>query len=319
MGKGSRPGWQRALAWAKIAVSIGLLWLLFTQYDMVKAAGRLAAMDPAWLAVVAVVYVLMIFVATQRWRFILTALGETVALPTALGIVMIGVFFNQVLPSNVGGDAMRIWRLHRRGSSLGRAVGSVMLDRVIAIVALAMLVLFLLPVSVRLIDDGVILTFFGVFIAAVFAGLALLLWLDRVIYLVRQIVPGRVLDAITALARDSRTVMLNRRCAAGVLLLALVNHLFIVLLTLALARGIGIAATFTDFLVLIPPVLAAAVMPISFAGWGVREGAMIALLGTIGIGASEALSLSVAFGLVALVASLPGGIVWLMTGNRAQR
>ena len=60
-------------------------------------------------------------------------------------------------------------------------------------------------------------------------------------------------------------------------------------------------------------------MPVSLAGWGVREGAMIAMLGTIGVAASEALSLSVAIGIVALVASLPGGIIWLATGNRTRR
>ena len=56
-----------------------------------------------------------------------------------------------------------------------------------------------------------------------------------------------------------------------------------------------------------------------FAGWGVREGAMVAMLGTIGIAANEALALSVAYGLLGLIGSLPGGVVWLATGNRTRR
>jgi uncharacterized protein (TIRG00374 family) len=317
--KTGRPAWHSFLAWAKIVVSIGLLWFLFTRYDFAEAASRLVTINPVWLAVTAVLYGIMVFLATARWRVILKALGESIALSPAVGIVMIGLFFNQILPSNMGGDAMRIWRLHRLGSRLGRAVGSVMLDRVIAIVALAILVLVMLPASMRMIDDPVILGVFGAFIAAVFAGLGFLLWLDRLMFFARRILPGRIIDAVSALAHDSRTVLLNRVNGAGVLFLAFANHLLLVLLTMALARGLGIPAGFTDFLVLIPPVLAASVLPLSLAGWGVREGAMIALLGTIGIGANEALSLSVAVGLVALAGSLPGGVVWLATGNRAGR
>jgi hypothetical protein len=164
-----------------------------------------------------------------------------------------------------------------------------------------------------------ILTVFAVFIAASFLGIALLLCLDRVIFFARRVIPGRVIDALSALARDSRTVLLSRVRGAGILLLALANHFLLVLLTMALARGLGIPAGFMEFLVLIPPVLVASVLPLSVAGWGVREGAMIAMLGTIGIGANEALSVSVAFGLVALAGSLPGGIVWLATGNRKRR
>jgi len=319
VSKTRHPAWQSGLAWAKAVISIGLLWFLFTRYDFAEAAGRLVAIDPAWLAVTGTIYGVMILMATVRWWTILAALGESIAPRPAFGIVLIGLFFNQILPSNMGGDAMRIWRVHRLGSRLGRAIGSVMLDRVVAIVALAFLVLVMLPLSTRMIDDPVIVGTFAAFIAAVFAGLAVLLLLDRFILLARRILPGRIVDATNALARDSRTVLLNRASGSAVTLLAFANHLLFVLMAMALARGLGIPAGFADFLVLIPPVVVASVLPLSFAGWGIREGAMIALLGAVGIGASEALSLSVAIGLVVLAGALPGGIVWLATGNRTRR
>ena len=312
-----RSGWHVGLAWVKAAVSAGLLWLLFSAYDIQDSMGRLASIDSWSLALAALALPASILIVTFRWRIVLASLGETIAAKAAFAIVMIGLFFNQVLPSNLGGDAMRVWRLCKAGVSVGRSVGSVMLDRLIGVIALALLVLSTLPLAVGLIDDTAILAAFAIFIIAVVAGLAVLLGLDRVMLLASRVLPRRLVDALSALARDSRAVLLNRRRAFAVLGLAVLNQLLIVGLVAVLAWGLDIRAEPVSFLVLIPPVLLATMLPLSFAGWGVREGAMVALLGTVGVAPGEALALSVAFGLLLLAGSLPGGVIWLVTGNRA--
>lgn len=307
------------MAWGKAAVSVGLLWLLFSAYDVQESVERLATIEIWSLALAALAIPVSLLSVTLRWRIVLASLGERIAVRAAFAIVMIGVFFNQVLPSNLGGDAMRIWRLCRGGVNLGRSVGSVMLDRVIAIMGLALLVLATLPLAVGLIADTAILTAFAAFILAVLAGLAVLLWLDRLILLVSRVLPGALVDALSALARDSRAVLLNRRSAFAVLGLAIFNQLLIVLLMAVLAWGLDIRAEPISFLVLIPPVLLATMLPLSFAGWGVREGTMVALFGAVGVAPGEALALSIAFGLLVLAGSLPGGVIWLVTGNRPHR
>ena len=88
--------------------------------------------------------------------------------------------------------------------------------------------------------------------------------------------------------------------------------------TFALARALGVAVDFLDCLVLVPPVILVSTLPISLAGWGVREGAMVAAFGLIGIAAYQALGVSVAFGLVAIVVGVPGGVVWLLGGGLAR-
>ena len=62
---------------------------------------------------------------------------------------------------------------------------------------------------------------------------------------------------------------------------------------------------------LFPAVLLVTAIPISFAGWGLREGAMVALFAFAGLGADTALALSLAFGVAYLAASLPGCALWL--------
>jgi uncharacterized protein (TIRG00374 family) len=313
----SRKAWHAGLAWVKAGVSVGLLWVLFTNYDFGSAKDRLLSIDIGWLGLAFCGYAISVGFITWRWCAILRPLGVDLALKPALGIIMIGLFFNQTLPSNLGGEAMKVWRLFRRGSRLGRAVGSVMLDRVIASVSLALLVLMTLPMAARLIDDAAIVVGLAILTAVVLSGLVFLLVLERATSAITRLLPQRLRDAVILLARDARTVLLAPRIAAATIVVSIANHLVAVLTFMALARGLGIDAEFATFVVLIPPVVLAALVPLSFAGWGVREGAMVAMLGAVGIPAGEALALSVGFGLLALAAALPGGLVWLVTGNRA--
>ena len=83
-----------------------------------------------------------------------------------------------------------------------------------------------------------------------------------------------------------------------------------------LAAGLEIEISFLDCFFLVPPVILAMTLPISIAGWGVREGAMIVALGLIGVSQESALVLSILFGLGITLAALPGGVIWLFSRNR---
>ena len=89
-----------------------------------------------------------------------------------------------------------------------------------------------------------------------------------------------------------------------------------VLVMFALAQGLSIDVEISALLVLVPPVILVSLLPISFAGWGIREGAMIAMLGTVDVAPENALALSVAFGFLMLILSLPGALVWFLSDFR---
>ena len=69
-------------------------------------------------------------------------------------------------------------------------------------------------------------------------------------------------------------------------------------------------------MVLVPPVLLVTTLPISIAGWGVREGAMVGAMALIGVPQEGALVLSLILGLLSLIACLPGGVVWMMSSEK---
>ena len=161
-----------------------------------------------------------------------------------------------------------------------------------------------------------VLAILAFLVAAIFIGLLAFLWLDRFMVLFARLLPLRFYQLITSLAEDSRIVLAPRHYGPYVLGLSIANQVLMVLVMFALAQGLSIDVEISALLVLVPPVILVSLLPISFAGWGIREGAMIAMLGTVDVAPENALALSVAFGFLMLILSLPGALVWFLSENR---
>lgn len=317
------PGGNRTRQWfwvaVKIAVSALLLWFLFASYDISDAVGRLGGLIPGFLALAVVAELVSIGLATWRWVLILHAVGAGLKFINALPIVYIGLFFNQILPSNLGGDVIRVWRVFKHGSELINAIGSVILDRVVALLGLVLLVAAGLPFVSLLTDDPLLSRVLMAIVAATAAGFAVLLAFDRILPLMEKILPQAVLSNLSVLAHDVRRYLLNPAASVPGIAISVVNHLVGVTLFYVLALALRIDIGFAACVVLIPPVVLFSMLPISLAGWGIREGSMIAALGFVGVPPSEALALSVTFGILYAATSLPGGIIWFASGNRKLR
>ncbi|MCH8237952.1 MAG: flippase-like domain-containing protein [Proteobacteria bacterium] len=128
-------------------------------------------------------------------------------------------------------------------------------------------------------------------------------------------------DAATArgnLGVDARRVFLRIRHFAPVMALGLLTHVNMSFCVYLLSLGLGLEIGLIDFLVLFHLVILVTTIPISIAGWGVRETAMVGLFGLIGVPAEGALVLSVLFGLIGIAVALPGGAVWLASRDRGE-
>jgi uncharacterized protein (TIRG00374 family) len=313
---GNSSARQIGFAIVKALISIALLYTLFQTYDIEAALKRLAGVD-LWAFLIAAALLLVGMVLTAwRWQIIVGALGGNFLAKTAFFLVWIGMFFNQTLPSNLVGDAARIWMLYRQDGVLKRAVGSVLLDRVAALVGLAIVVTLTFPLAAQFIDDMTILAILAFLVAAIFIGLLAFLSIGRFMALFVRLLPLRFYQSIASLAEDFRIVLATRHYGPYVLGLSIANQVLMVLVMFALAQGLSIDVEVSALLVLIPPVILASLLPVSFAGWGIREGAMIAMLGTVDVAPENALALSVAFGFLMLILSLPGALVWFFSENR---
>ncbi|MBF0373739.1 MAG: flippase-like domain-containing protein [Alphaproteobacteria bacterium] len=302
------------LIWgAKLGFSGVLIWYLIGKVDLDEAWRRGSAIQADWLAVSVGLMLAQIALATWRWHSVMRAIDAVLDFRQTLRILYMGTFFNLALPSSIGGDALRVWKARRAGLTLPAALNSVMLERVATLFGLVLLVAVTQPLLLSRLDDVPGAWVFPILTLMGLAGIGVLMVLDQLPEGFRR---WRVMRGLAQLAGDTRRLFLTPRHAVITLGLAVLGHANLALVVYALAVGLGIEVSVVDCLVLVPPVILLTMLPISVAGWGVREGAMVAAFGFVGVPAASALALSILYGLVVIVTGLPGGVIWLLDADR---
>lgn len=298
----------------KAAVSIALIWWLVDQVELGPILARLAAFAPFDVLAPLVAFTLMSVAAAQRWRMVSCAIGSPLSFAMALRIYMIGTFFNQTLPSAIGGDAVRVWLVNRLGHSLTRSFSVVICERAIGLIALVAIIAATLPHLWRLVPDAAARASLTVLVAVALAGSGLAIALgDRLAALLARFPLGR---SLAQLPGDFRRAVLGSGSGLVMSVLSIAAHLFNIAIFALLAHGLDLSIGFLDCVALVPPVVLLTMLPISIAGWGVREGAMVVAFGYAGVAPADAIALSLLQGLVYLVGGLPGGLLWLADVRR---
>lgn len=300
----------------KFLVSGFLIWFLLGKVDVDQAMARMRQVAPGTLLLATGVFLMQMAIGGFRWRVALDAIGAPLPTLTAIRLFYIGIFFNQALPSSVGGDAVRMYKAYRTGMGLAPAINGVMLERVATVFALVAIVALTQPWFLPKVDPGhrmwIGLTV-GLTCVAAVAGVIVLMLLDRLPEAMRR---WRLVRGLALLAADTRKIFLRPGPLFRVLFWAALGHINITYAVYVLAVGLNINVTWLDCIALVPPVLLATTLPISIAGWGVRESAMVAAFALVGVPGEGALVLSLLAGVLGLAAALPGGVLWLVDSDR---
>lgn len=304
---------KHALFAAKAAVTLGLTWLVLRNVDMADTLQRVASIRGSVAAGVLLLLLLLSLLSILRWQIVMRQFGRMLGFRLTARLFFEGLFFNQALPSTVGGDGVRIYRSFRAGLPLSAAINSVILDRVLGLASLMLLAALAQPLFYDRVDSfPARLTFTAVFVAAVAAIAALLLLAYLPVWCRRW----KLMRGLAALSHAARRAFATPAVLIPVTILSVIGHLISVVVFYMLAVSLDLGVTFLDCLVMVPSVLLLATVPVSVAGWGVREGAMVAAFGLLGVPAGGAAAASVLFGLGMAVTALPGGLLWFMNADR---
>lgn len=298
--------WRIAL---RAGVSIALMWLLLREQDLAGLLRQMALVNVGALLLATALFAILIVPLALRWSVILDTLGTPRGFRATFPPVMIGLFFGQALPASIGGDIMRMWLARNIGLPLSVAISSVVVDRLSGLLPLLMLVtaglpgLFYLPLG-KGVASGVVLI-----VAAGYFGFA--------VALSGHLVPARLeriklVRGLRQFSLDLRATLLSSRAAIPVLGYGLLNQIGNALVIFVLAKGIGLSVTVATCLLIVPLANLLQTLPISIAGWGVREAFFVLAFGWFGTAPEKALTISVLFGLLGIVVSLPGGVMWLV-------
>jgi uncharacterized membrane protein YbhN (UPF0104 family) len=303
------------LSTLKILISAALLYLALRKANFSDLASRINIASLGWIGVAITTVFLQILVGALRWREISVDCGAPLTMTQAARFNLIGSFFNQTLPSSIGGDAVRLWLVARGGAGWRAATYSIFVDRAIGLIALAVVIVSSLPWSYSLIDDSNGRSALLLVDFAALAGGAGFLVLGRL--------PSPWLKRwwgthhLYACSVIANRVIFSRHHGPKLAMLSLLVHVLAVVVAWCVVRSIAAPVLFGQVFQLIPPVMLITMLPISIAGWGVREATMGLAFGYAGLMTNEGVNVSLLFGAVYFIVGAVGGLVWIFSAEKA--
>ncbi len=305
----------------QVAVSGGLLAYLLWLVELDRTVSLVVSGNPAQLLAALAIFLATTWGMSWRWQLLLLAKGIREPLGWLTKLYFVSYAAGQVLPTSIGGDAVRIVEhARRRPTAKGEAVAAVLMERVVGATATVVLVgVGLVAVAGRFENLRLVL-----WIEAAFAGLilaaAVLLFSRRTSRLVESVFPlGRRLR-LERPARSLYVALHEYRSHAGVLAVVLaatlvvhVSRFFAIWLC---GEAVGVGMSPLPYLLLGPLLLLVMMVPFTINGLGVREAFFVAFLTQFGVSAPAALATGFLFFAVTLAASVPGGFILLWRSVR---
>lgn len=302
-------------SWIGLASSVlflgAILWVLHRQQSLDDLAEIWRRSDKAaiWLAVAAMMVANVMGAA--RLTVIMMATGvEHVGLLSMFRIQLVSQFVAHGAPISALADLARAAMLKLRfGVTIGRSVRIVFYERVTgalgaAVVGLsAVIVEFCLPPPHPLIKSQLLLWSAGL------VGTALLLVFNGLQINTRLELLNQAVRAVSMLGK----MLAEPTTTAKLMLISLVQMISMALVFIVLAGGMHIAVSSVQAILFMPLIFFVSSLPVFYLGWGAREAIVIATLGTAAtVSTSEAVALSVGFGSIVFLSSLPGAAFWLL-------
>jgi hypothetical protein len=301
---------------AKAAITLLLLWLLFRKIDYAATLQHLRDITALTTAAGLLLLYAALALGTIRWQIVLRSIGRRFTGWSLFRLNLIGLFFNQALPSVIGGDGMRVWLLYQHGCSFSESFNSVLIDRVAGFFFLGLLSLYGLPTIVERLFGVPQLATIGSIIVAIVILLGLLYAFTRAASRLAKFRLGRF---ATQLVADALFLAARPADATKIALLSIGGQVCNFALIWLILRSLGADVSAVGVMIVAPVLLLLLVLPISIAGWGLREGLFVIGFALLNVPKDMALAASIVFGLMNLLAGLFGGAFWLAEPARARR
>jgi uncharacterized membrane protein YbhN (UPF0104 family) len=315
-----RAPYLLSLTISGLLVVVGIA-IMYHRIDWRSVAAVWTNLNPLLVAAAAVLYWLQYPIAAWRMQqVILWTTGRSSAQAPPLRFLFrltcSASFVAVAAPVGLAGDAAKIAALRLFGDlSITDATRCALFDRVVGVQCIGIIGLATLPFQAAGgIDTRIVLTQLVVF-GGLLAGVAMLLVFPRFLAMTRHALVERVARVFAGY----RSLIELRRLAiqlaiSSITILLASGSLYLLLRAADLDTGIWVVVAFIPLLQLVNG------LPFLYMGWGGRELAMAATLGVAGkLGVNETLAISIAFGLILIVAGAVNGIFLLGDWQRSGR
>jgi len=298
-----------------MGVSAVLVFLLVRNIGLERIGEQIT--QAAWQGVLLslLVFIISNFLGALQWYLLLQVKKIKISFKQALSYYHVGLFFNNFLIGNVGGDALRILDVRRQVGKDKGVLSTVFFDRFTGFFALSSLALLSAWfVAHRLVAGTAVYTILVIF----------LLWFAAILFMFykkfarlfawifRLLLPESLHVKAKAFYDSINEFRTKKRLLLHVYALSLLIQTLRILTHYLAARAVGAQAGLHYFFLFIPIVATIASMPISIGGLGVREQSAVALFSQINVPSAQTVTFEFLAYLIGIVASLPGGLVFIL-------
>lgn len=307
----------------RVVISASLLIYLLLQVELDKL---IVIWRDLLLPLVLLSFLLQIggvFVSALKWWLLLRAHDQHVPYLWTVRAYLIGQFFNNFLPTMIGGDAIRVYQLNQRIGQVSTALTSVFVERLLGFFALTIIAAGSLALSYPLLASEPALLWGAIWcLLAASAALAVALAAPVLARTLMRLPLPDVAGWRGKLSNVAQTLSqyyTYRRTLAVVVLLSFGYQLVWIAANYAAARSLRLNLPFAFMTLIVPLSDIIGLVPIFLNNLGAREGTFVVMLALLGVGATSALALSFLIFLVRLAVSLLGGLLYLFGGLSGSR
>ncbi|MBN2000085.1 flippase-like domain-containing protein [candidate division KSB1 bacterium] len=299
---------------AKIFVSVVLVAVLLRRIGLNNILMKMMAADPVWFFCGVFVFALSNFFGSCQWYLLLRSKQVPLPFWNVVSIYHVGLFFNNYLVGYIGGDAVRIYDVHKNVGDTTRAVSTVFFDRFVG---------FFILTSLAMVASLVLLEDLGQSLAVTVIIAILAVWCFGLLFLFNQTVarkfvwlvrflPGKwtiklrdIYVSLNQFRHDKATLWKVFTIAVVVQFLRVLTHYFA-------ALAVGVHVHIIYFFVFIPIIALAASLPVSIGGIGVREQSGVSLFSSVGLASGSVVAFEFLAYMMSIVATFPGGVIFVM-------
>jgi uncharacterized protein (TIRG00374 family) len=315
---------QAARLILKIIVSAGLLGFLLTKISTDQLLSLFETLDRRVIVAAMVVFLWSNILGSCQWHVLLRAGGVDIPYHKTIRVYFVGLFFNNFLPANIGGDAVKVYDVSRVGNSVFQVVAVTLLDRIIGIFALCLLasVAVLTLMNVTDLESGwlYLLIFLGCMtpVIGLYFFKPVSQFLRWAIGLLRPLSWDKggssILDHLGKFKARKSLILKLITLSLVIQSMRVCTHILV-----AVALGVYIDGLLAGaFFVFVPLLSLAMIPPITINGLGIREGLGILLLAQVGIGRTDAFAIEFLTYVISVIVSLLGLIFFVIKPNAAR-
>lgn len=301
----------------RLLVSAFFVALIVTKVDWASARGLLSRINFFYLAVSLGVGVLLVFASAWKWEILLRAQGKPLPLSRCFHLYLVGYFFNNILPSNVGGDVIRGYEAGKEIGDRPTALASVFVERFTGLTALILLAVISFVSNLGLFGDVRFAIALGTAVVG-YGFIFAMVTVERPLHFLSGRFTGkrsaRLVSKLVSFHDAIRHYARNTRALAIVMVLSFLFYVLAVVNVYVSSLAFGTHVPISSLVVVVPVILVISMIPISLGGIGLQEWAYVFTFSAIGAGESLGLLVALLMRFKGIAYGAVGGLLYAVLG-----